>query len=176
YSLVRRKAKWLIIPAIIGGSTLLADGMITPAITVSSAIEGLAIRHPQVPTVRSVVIIIRPLFLIQRFGTSIVGRVIGPMMFIWFSMIGILGASYLKHATEVFYALNPYYAISTIISHPNALFLIGAIFLCTTGAEALYSDMGHCGKSNIRVSWIFVKIALVLNYFGQGAWLLEHAG
>lgn len=176
YSLVRRKAKWLIIPAIIGGSTLLADGMITPAITISSAIEGLAIRHPQVPTAPIVVIIISLLFVIQRFGTSIVGRVFGPMMFIWFSMIGILGASYLKHAPEVFYALNPYYAISTIINHPNALFLIGAIFLCTTGAEALYSDMGHCGKSNIRVSWIFVKIALVLNYFGQGAWLLEHAG
>src|SRR5690606_4438645 len=103
-----------------------------------------------------------------------VGRVFGPLMFIWFSVIGILGMSYIIHAPEVFAALNPYYAIQTIVHYPNALFLIGAIFLCTTGAEALYSDMGHCGKSNIRISWIYVKIMLIFNYFGQGAWLMEH--
>lgn len=176
YSLVRKKAKWLIIPAIVGASTLLADGMITPAITISSAIEGLAIHYPHVPTVPIVVFIISILFIIQRFGTSIVGRVFGPMMFVWFSMIGTLGFLYVVEAPEVFKAINPYYAINTIINHPNALFLIGAIFLCTTGAEALYSDMGHCGKANIRISWLYVKAALVLNYFGQGAWLLQHAG
>ncbi|MBD1423618.1 KUP/HAK/KT family potassium transporter [Sphingobacterium chuzhouense] len=176
YSLVRKKAKWLIIPAIIGASALLADGMITPAITISSAIEGLAIRNPDIPTVPIVIAIISLLFLIQRFGTSIVGRIFGPLMFVWFSMIGILGLLYIIRAPEVFYALNPYYAVSTIIDHPNSLFLIGAIFLCTTGAEALYSDMGHCGKSNIRVSWIFVKLMLIFNYFGQGGWLMEHAG
>ncbi len=176
YSLVRKKAKWLIIPAIIGASTLLADGMITPAITISSAIEGLAIHYPEVPTVPIVVFIISILFIIQRFGTSIVGRIFGPLMFIWFSTIGILGFIYVLQAPEIFAALNPYYAISTLINHPNALFFIGAIFLCTTGAEALYSDMGHCGKANIRVSWIFVKLMLVLNYFGQGVWLLQHAG
>ena len=176
YSLVRRKAKWLIIPAIIGASTLLADGMITPAITISSAVEGLAIHNPNIPTVPIVVGIISLLFFIQRFGTSIVGRVFGPLMLIWFSTIGVLGFSYIDDAPEVLKAFNPYYAIQTIINYPNALFIIGAIFLCTTGAEALYSDMGHCGKSNIRVSWIFVKSALVLNYFGQGAWLILHEG
>jgi len=176
YSLVRRKAKWLIIPAIIGASTLLADGMITPAITISSAIEGLAIHNPEFPTVPIVIAIISLLFLIQRFGTSIVGRLFGPLMLVWFSTIGILGLSYIGKAPEVIKALNPMYAIETLIHYPNALFLIGAIFLCTTGAEALYSDMGHAGKSNIRVSWIFVKIALILNYFGQGAWLLLHEG
>lgn len=176
YSLVKRKARWLIIPAILGASTLLADGMITPAITISSAIEGLAIHNNQIPTVPIVIIIISFLFLIQRFGTSIVGRVFGPLMFIWFSTIGILGFNYIHIAPEVLKAINPYYAINTLIHYPNALLIIGAIFLCTTGAEALYSDMGHCGKSNIRVSWIFVKITLVLNYFGQGAFLISHAG
>lgn len=176
YSLVRRRAKWLIIPAIIGASTLLADGMITPAITISSAIEGLAIHNPEFPTVPVVVIIISLLFLIQRFGTSIVGRVFGPLMFIWFSTIGVLGFSYIHNAPEVIKAINPYYAIHTIIHYPNSLFIIGAIFLCTTGAEALYSDMGHCGKANIRISWIYVKITLILNYFGQGAWLIMHEG
>ncbi len=176
YSLVRHKAKWLIIPAIIGASTLLADGMITPAITISSAIEGLAIHNPNFPTVPIVIAIISLLFLIQRFGTSIVGRLFGPLMLIWFSTIGILGLSYIGQAPEVIKALNPIYAINTIINYPNALFFIGAIFLCTTGAEALYSDMGHAGKSNIRISWIFVKVSLILNYFGQGAWLLIHEG
>ncbi|MGN0002835.1 MAG: KUP/HAK/KT family potassium transporter [Sphingobacterium composti] len=176
YSLVRRKAKWLIIPAIVGASTLLADGMITPAITISSAVEGLAIHNPDIPTVPIVIVIISILFLIQRFGTSIVGKVFGPLMLIWFSTIGILGFNYIDEAPEILKAINPYYAIQTIINYPNALFIIGAIFLCTTGAEALYSDMGHCGKSNIRVSWIFVKITLILNYFGQGAYLLMHEG
>lgn len=176
YSLVRRKAKWLIIPAIVGASTLLADGMITPAITISSAIEGLAIDNPTIPTVPIVISIISILFLIQRFGTSIVGKVFGPLMLIWFTTIGVLGFNYIDRAPEVLNAVNPYYALQTIIHYPNALFIIGAIFLCTTGAEALYSDMGHCGKSNIRVSWIFVKTALILNYFGQGAYLITQDG
>jgi KUP system potassium uptake protein len=176
YSLVRRKAKWLIIPAIVGASTLLADGMITPAITISSAIEGLAIFNPDIPTVPIVIVIISCLFLIQRFGTSIVGRVFGPLMLVWFSVIGILGFNAIDHAPEILKAINPYYALKTVLYYPNALFIIGAIFLCTTGAEALYSDMGHCGKDNIRVSWIFVKLTLVLNYFGQGAWLIAHNG
>src|SRR5690606_10007994 len=176
YSLVKRKAKWLIIPAIIGAAALLADGMITPAITISSAVEGLAIRNPGFPVIPLVVTIVSLLFLIQRFGTSIVGRVFGPLMFVWFSTIGLVGFLYIDQAPEVFKALNPYYAVQTIINYPNALFIIGAIFLCTTGAEALYSDMGHCGKMNIRVSWIFVKLTLILNYFGQGAWLIAHDG
>ncbi|EEI94059.1 potassium transporter [Sphingobacterium spiritivorum ATCC 33300] len=176
YSLVKRQAKWLIIPAIIGASTLLADGMLTPAITISSAIEGLAINNPTIQTVPIVIIIISGLFLIQRFGTSIVGKVFGPLMLTWFLTIGILGVSYIDEAPQVLKAINPYYAFKLIVSTPNALFIIGGVFLCTTGAEALYSDMGHCGKANIRISWILVKICLLLNYFGQGAWLLAHSG
>ncbi|WP_270088245.1 KUP/HAK/KT family potassium transporter [Sphingobacterium sp. SYP-B4668] len=176
YSLVRRQAKWLIIPAIIGAAALLADGMLTPAITISSAVEGLAIHNPTLQTVPIVIAIISGLFLIQRFGTSIVGKVFGPLMFVWFVTIGILGLTYIDQAPEVLKALNPYYAIKLIATTPNALFIIGGVFLCTTGAEALYSDMGHCGKANIRISWILVKVCLLLNYFGQGAWLLEHAG
>ncbi|WP_166333631.1 KUP/HAK/KT family potassium transporter [Sphingobacterium chungjuense] len=176
YSLVRRKSKWLIIPAIIGASTLLADGMITPAITISSAVEGLSMMNANIPTVPIVVLIISLLFVIQRFGTSVVGRVFGPIMLIWFVVIGTLGVLHIDQAPYVLKAFNPWYAVQTIVQHPHSLFIIGAIFLCTTGAEALYSDMGHCGKSNIRISWIFVKSMLLLNYLGQGAWLLTHQG
>lgn len=176
YSLVRRRAKWLIFPAMIGGASLLADGMITPPITVSSAIEGLRIYFPEIPTVPIVIAIISSLFLIQRFGTSIVGKVFGPLMFIWFSMMGIMGALHLFTMVDILKAINPYYAYFILVNYPNAWFILGAVFLCTTGAEALYSDLGHCGRSNIRISWIFVKLTLLLNYFGQGAWLLQHEG
>lgn len=176
YSLVRRKAKWLIFPAMIGGASLLADGMITPPITVSSAIEGLRIYFPQMPTMPIVILIISFLFLIQRFGTSIVGKVFGPLMFIWFSMMGLIGALFIIEMPEVFKAINPYYAYYILANYPNSWFILGAVFLCTTGAEALYSDLGHCGRANIRISWIFVKSCLILNYFGQGAWLLQHEG
>ena len=176
YSLVRKRAPWLIFPAMIGAATLLADGMITPAITISSAIEGLDIKFPGLPTVPIVVTIISLLFIIQRFGTSVVGKVFGPLMTIWFSIIGVLGLSHLHLAPEVMKAINPYYAFHILITYPHSLLLIGAVFLCTTGAEALYSDMGHCGKNNIRISWIYVKITLILNYFGQGAWLLTQEG
>src|SRR5690606_12506811 len=154
----------------------LADGMITPAITISSAVEGLAIKTPGFPTIPVVVLIISMLFIIQRFGTNIVDRVFGPLMFIWFTTIVISGFSYLGHNPEIWKATNPYYAYHLLANYPNAWFLIGAIFLCTTGAEALYSDMGHCGKSNIRISWIYAKLMFIFNYFGQGAWLLGHVG
>ncbi|MGE8380106.1 MAG: KUP/HAK/KT family potassium transporter, partial [Sphingobacterium sp.] len=176
YSLVRKRAPWLIFPAMIGAATLLADGMITPAITISSAIEGLDIKFPGLPTVPIVVTIISLLFIIQRFGTSVVGKVFGPLMTIWFTIIGVLGLSHIHLAPEVMKAINPYYAFHILITYPHSLLLIGAVFLCTTGAEALYSDMGHCGKANIRISWIYVKITLILNYFGQGAWLLTQEG
>ncbi len=176
YSLVRRRAKWLIFPAMVGGAALLADGMITPPITVSSAIEGLRIYFPDIPTVPIVIGIISFLFLIQRFGTSIVGKVFGPFMFVWFSMMGVVGLLYVIEMPEIFKALNPYYAYHVLVTYPNSWFILGAVFLCTTGAEALYSDLGHCGRSNIRISWIFVKSCLLLNYFGQGVWLLQHQG
>jgi len=176
FSLVRRRAKWLLIPAIVGGCALLADGIITPPITVSSAIEGLDILYPHLPTVYIVVAILTALFLIQRFGTALVGKGFGPIMFIWFTMMGVLGMNYIIQQPTIFAALNPYYAIHLLFTNPNFFIILGAVFLCTTGAEALYSDLGHCGRANIRVSWIYVKISLVLSYLGQGVWLLQHEG
>jgi len=176
FALVRRRKPFLIVPAIIGGCALLADGMITPPISVSSAIEGLTIRYPELPTIPIVIAIITGIFLLQRMGTSIVGKLFGPVMIIWFGMLGVLGIHGLGENLGVFRALNPYYAYDLLTAYPHGFWLLGAVFLCTTGAEALYSDMGHCGKHNIRVSWIFVKSTLVLNYFGQGAWLLNHIG
>lgn len=178
FSLVRRRAKWLIIPAVIGGCALLADGIITPPITISSAIEGLRAYYPNLPTVDIVIAIIAALFFIQQFGTSLVGKAFGPLMFIWFSMMGVLGIMFVAHDPSIIRALSPHYAIELLISSKsNAAFnIIGAVFLCTTGAEALYSDLGHCGRDNIRVSWVYVKATLVLNYLGQAVWLLEHKG
>ncbi|WP_026903960.1 KUP/HAK/KT family potassium transporter [Pedobacter glucosidilyticus] len=173
YSLVKRKAKWLVIPAIIGGCALLADGIITPPITVSSAIEGLEILYPGLQTIPIVIGIITGLFIIQQFGTSLVGKAFGPIMFIWFSMMGVLGLSYLIKSPDIIEAINPYYAYNLLANYPAALAILGAVFLCTTGAEALYSDLGHCGRSNIRISWIYVKSCLVLNYLGQGVYLMS---
>jgi KUP system potassium uptake protein len=177
YALVRRtKIKWLIIPAIIGGSALLADGIITPPISVSSAVEGLRTYYPDINTVPIVIGILFVLFFIQQFGTNIVGKFFAPMMLIWFGMLGILGGIQVFDNFEVFKALNPYYAYHLLTIHPEGFYVLGAVFLCTTGAEALYSDMGHCGRKNIRVSWIFVKTMLVLNYFGQAAYLIQFEG
>ena len=177
FTLVRRnKFKWLLVPAVIGGSALLADGIITPPISVSAAIEGLRFFQPGLNTVPIVIGILFGLFFIQQFGTGFVGKFFGPLMTIWFLMLGILGISQLSSNWEVLSALNPYYTYELLASHPKGILILGSVFLCTTGAEALYSDLGHCGKNNIRVSWIFVKSMLVLNYFGQGAWLILHQG
>jgi len=173
YSLVKRKAKWLVIPAIIGGCALLADGIITPPITISAAIEGLEIFYPGLKTIPIVIAIITVLFIIQQFGTSLVGKAFGPIMFIWFTMMGVLGISYIVKYPMILRAINPYYAFDLLVNKPGALAILGAVFLCTTGAEALYSDLGHCGKQNIRISWIYVKACLLLNYFGQGVYLWE---
>ena len=181
YALVRRYGKWLAIPAIIGAGTLLADGIITPPISVASAIEGLG----QVPKLANIMVpgswliigivigIILLLFFFQQFGTKVVGAAFGPVMLIWFLMIGTLGGIQIGHNLSVLGALNPFYGIRMLITHPNGFWLLGAVFLCTTGAEALYSDLGHCGRKNIQMAWIFVKTCLLLNYFGQGAWVLE---
>jgi KUP system potassium uptake protein len=174
YSLVRKKAKWLVVPAIIGGAALLADGMITPSITVTSAIEGLKLKFPTVPVLPIVISIIALLFIIQQFGTNLVGKLFGPIMFFWFAALGITGIMHVSDDPMVFKALNPYYAIHLLVTNPSALLILGGVFLCTTGAEALYSDLGHCGKKNIRISWIFVKLMLILNYLGQGAWVLSN--
>lgn len=177
YALVRRyKASWVIYPAIIGCCTLLADGFITPAISISSAVEGITIDYPHINTIPIVIGILILLFFFQQFGTNVVGKIFGPIMTVWFLLIGALGIYHLMGNADVFHAVNPYYAFQFLTEYPKGFWLLGAVFLCTTGAEALYSDLGHCGKANIRIGWIFVKIALFLNYFGQGAWLLTHEG
>lgn len=177
YALVRRRAKWLLVPAILGGAALLADGLITPPISVSSAVEGLRIISPNIPTVPIVIGILIGLFSVQHFGTKKVGVSFGPAMVLWFSMLAILGLIQIMQEPSVLWAINPLDGIALLTHREHGFLLLGAVFLCTTGAEALYSDLGHCGKSNIRVSWGFVKIALLLNYFGQGAWLMaQHGG
>jgi KUP system potassium uptake protein len=176
YALVRRyKVTWTIFPAIIGCASLIADGFITPPISISSAIEGLRILNPDIPTVPIVLTILAGLFVFQQFGSRIVGGIFGPVMLLWFSMIGILGAKEIIRYPAVLAALNPFYAIHLLAAYPGGFWLLGAVFLCTTGGEALYSDLGHCGKSNIRVSWIFVLAMLLLNYFGQSAFVLSHS-
>ncbi|MEO6869370.1 MAG: KUP/HAK/KT family potassium transporter [Ginsengibacter sp.] len=179
YALIRRQKRWLVFPAMIGGASILADGIITPSITVTSAIEGLK----QIPffsgispdtVVYIVIVILLLLFFSQQFGTANIGRLFGPMMFFWFLMLAVLGFMHLSDGLYIFKSLNPVYAIRLLTIYPNGFWILGAVFLCTTGAEALYSDLGHCGKKNIRVSWIYVKISLIINYLGQGAWLLAN--
>ncbi|MDN3657757.1 KUP/HAK/KT family potassium transporter [Ferruginibacter paludis] len=181
YTLVRRQKRWLVIPAMIGGAALLADGMITPPISVSSAIEGLkqidAFKHIEQITIIYIVLgILLFLFFLQQFGTASIGKLFGPIMMIWFTMLAVFGIIHLTDDWDIFRAFNPYYAIKLLTNYPKGFWILGAVFLCTTGAEALYSDLGHCGRANIRFSWIFVKSCLILNYLGQGAWLLSHHG
>lgn len=185
FALVRRHAKWLTLPAIIGGATLLADGIITPPISVASAVEGLKMLHHKdgtpfvTDTVPLVIIILTVLFLFQIFGTKVVGKFFGPIMLLWFSMLGVTGLLWIQQDWSILRAISPVYAWELLTTHQAGsagFWTLGAVFLCTTGAEALYSDLGHCGRGNIRISWIFVKIALLLQYFGQGAWLLANQG
>lgn len=174
FALIRRKSTWAAILTMIGGGALLADGVITPAITVTSSIEGLQIFDPQLSVLPIVLAIFAVIFFMQQFGTNVIGVAFGPMMVVWFSMLGILGFSQIIQHPAILNALSPVWAVRFMAHFPGAFVLLGAIFLCTTGAEALYSDLGHCGKKNIRVSWIFVKTTLILNYFGQGAWVMMH--
>lgn len=175
YALVHNYGKWLAIPTILGATTLLADGIITPPISVASAVEGITMLKglEHIPTVPIVIIILSLLFFFQRFGTHKVGGVFGPVMVVWFSMLFIVGISKILHFPSVINALNPYYAYELLTQYPKGFWLLGAVFLATTGAEALYSDLGHCGKNNIRITWMFVKICLLINYLGQAAWLLH---
>lgn len=177
YALVRRyRVSWTIYPAIIGCAALIADGFITPPISISSAVEGLRVINPEISMNQVQVIVIAiliALFVFQQFGTRVVGGIFGPVMFIWFSMIGVLGFIQLIKYPFVLHALNPFYAFDLLAHYPGGFWLLGAVFLCTTGAEALYSDLGHCGKPNIRLSWGFVVVMLLLSYFGQSAYLLR---
>jgi len=174
FALLRKRRAWAYVLALIGGSTLLADGIITPAITVTSSIEGLKILNPDIPVVLIVVSILSVLFFVQQFGTKILGKSFGLLMVIWFLVIAFWGTNQLVQNPEVIAAINPYYAIQLLINHPGGFFVMGAVFLATTGAEALYSDLGHCGIRNIRISWIFVKVSLILSYFGQAAWVIRN--
>lgn len=181
YTQVKRRRKWLIAPAMIGGAALLADGMITPPISVTSAVEGLtqlpqfaAITETQIVTI--VLCILSVLFFMQQFGTASIGKMFGPIMMVWFVMLAVLGIYNMTSDLSVIKAFNPVYAVKLLTMYPKGFWILGAIFLCTTGAEALYSDMGHCGKNNIRASWIVVKVCLILNYLGQGAYLLGQEG
>lgn len=177
FSLVRKstKSKWTFIVAAIGASTLLADGIITPAMTVTSAVEGLRSLYAPTPVIPIVLVIITLIFFVQRSGTSKIGKFFGPAMLVWFLMLGTLGIMNIWNDLSIFKAFNPYYAVRLIVSHPEWMFILGAVFLCTTGAEALYADLGHCGRYNITFSWFFVKVMLILNYLGQGAWILSGA-
>lgn len=183
FTLVRKRSKWLVIPAMIGGSALLADGMLTPAVTVTSAVEGLKLLpvfhdffgNNQSNIVILVIFIIFTLFFIQHIGTEFIGKLFGPVMLIWFSSLALFGIINLSGNLSMLRALSPYYAINILFSSDNKVgfFILGGIFLCSTGAEALYSDLGHVGKKNIHFTWPFIKICLLLNYFGQGAWVLS---
>ena len=182
FALVRRRKKWLVIPAMIGGAALLADGIITPPISITSAVEGLReldkFKDISTNTVVYIVLgIISVFFFAQQFGTSSIGKLFGPFMGVWFAMLAVLGIVHITDDLSVFNSLNPYYGIHFLFNYEEGFWLLGAVFLCTTGAEALYSDLGHCGRGNIRTSWMFVKSCLLINYFGQGASLLKnHTG
>ena len=176
FTLIRKRGyRWLFIVAILGASTLIADGVITPAITVTSAIEGLHGLSTDIPIVPIVLFIISTVFFIQRFGTGSIGTYFGPFMLVWFLLLGILGMIHVVDYPYIIKAFNPYYAIKLLTSSPEWFLILGAVFLCTTGAEALYSDLGHCGRRNITISWIFVKVMLILNYMGQGAYIVSHS-
>ncbi len=176
FALLRRQPRgWLYIVAAVGAAMLVADGVITPAITVTTAVEGLRIVAPSTPVMPVVIGVILLIFMMQRVGTGRIGRCFGPFMLAWFLMLGVLGAVNLPACPEVLKAFNPWYAVKLLVSSPSWFMIMGAVFLCTTGAEALYSDLGHCGRRNITASWMFVKVMLILNYLGQGAWLLTHA-
>ncbi len=176
YALVRRKKRWIFIPAAIGGAALLADGVITPSITVLSSVEGLKLATQNIPVVPVTLVIITFLFLFQQFGTRSIGKTFGPIMLIWFIMLAFLGILHIVTYPEVLKAFNPVYAIRLLTEYPGGFVLLGAVFLCTTGAEALYSDLGHVGFKNIRITWMLVKISLILDYLGQGAWILHESG
>ena len=176
FTLIRKRGyHWLFIVAILGASTLIADGVITPAITVTSAIEGLHGLSTDIPIVPIVLFIISTVFFIQRFGTGSIGTYFGPFMLVWFLLLGILGMIHVVDYPYIIKAFNPYYAIKLLASSSEWFLILGAVFLCTTGAEALYSDLGHCGRRNITISWIFVKVMLILNYMGQGAYIVSHS-
>lgn len=175
YALVSRYGKYMVIPTILGATTLLADGIITPPISVASAVEGLTIVKglEHLPTVPIVIVILSALFFFQRFGKQKVGSTFGPAMLVWFAMLSTLGIVQIVQYPTILKALNPVYAYRLLSEYPQGFWLLGAVFLATRGAEALYSDLGHCGRKNIRITWAGVKTCIMLNYMGQAAWIMN---
>lgn len=187
FSLVKRCGRWLIIPAMVGGAALLADGILTPAVTVTTAVEGLRTVdyfHALIGDSQNVVVVITvcilcALFILQKAGTSKIGKAFGPIMMVWFGFLAVAGVANIVTDVSVLRALNPLRGIMFLFDgnlNAAGLMVLGNVFLCTTGAEALYSDMGHVGKPNIYASWPFVKACLILNYLGQGAWIIANQG
>jgi len=176
FALIRRHAKWLLWPAIMGGSFMIADSLITPPISVTSAIEGLKGVQPDIPILPITIAILVALFLFQRTGTGSIGKFFGPAMIVWFSMIAVLGYTNLTKDPSVLKAINPTYAFRMVTQYPGGFWVLGGVFLCATGAEALYADMGHVGRKNIQMAWIMIKISLILCYFGEAALLENHIG
>src|SRR5690606_3547764 len=178
YSLIRRiTPQWTVYVAMLGCAALLADGMITPAISLTASVEGLRALNPHVPVIPIVVVILIGLFAFQQFGTDRIGKSFGPIMLVWFSMLAFFGLTAMSGDLAILKAVNPSYAFHILTSHPGAWVIVGAVFLCVTGAEAMYSDLGHVGRVNIQMAWIYVKASLLINYFGQGAWLINtHEG
>lgn len=175
YSLIKRAApRWTIYVAMLGCAALLADGIITPAISLTASVEGLRVLHDNVPIIPIVIVVLVALFTFQQFGTEKIGKSFGPIMLVWFSMLAFWGIVWISGDWSILKAVNPYYAYNILAHHPSSWIIVGAVFLCVTGAEALYSDLGHVGRQNIRVAWIFVKTALLINYFGQGAYVLAN--
>lgn len=173
FALIKGKSTWAVILTMIGGAALLADGVLGPSITITAAMEGLRLFNPDIPVIPIVLIVIAGVFFIQQFGTNFVGRSFGPIMVTWFLMLGVLGFSQVLMYPEILRAISPEYAYVFLKDYPGAFILLGAVFLATTGAEALYANLGHCGRNNIRITWVYVKVMLLLNYFGQGAWLIR---
>lgn len=184
YSLVKDCGAWLIVPTMVGGCTMLADGVLTPAVTVTTAVEGLRsielmnrfLGEGQTVVLIITITIVCALFLIQRNGTSAIGKLFGPVMLVWFTFLGVTGIWLALGDLSILRALNPIYAIKVLVSPGNkaGLMILGSVFLCTTGAEALYTDMGHVGRGNILRSWPFVKVCLILNYMGQCVWIIHN--
>lgn len=175
YSLIKRSShKWIYGIAAVGAATLVADGVITPAVTVTSAVEGLRSLSPDIPVIPIVLTVIALIFVIQGLGTNKIGKWFGPVMLLWFLSLGVFGTVNIASYPAILKSFNPYYAYMLLTHYPEWFLILGAVFLCTTGAEALYSDLGHCGRKNISAAWLMVKIMLMLNYLGQGAWIIAN--
>jgi len=174
YASLRKKTSLKALLLIAGGSAMLATGIIAPSITLTSSVEGFETILPSFPVIPVVLGIFLIFFLVQRFMPGFIGNTSGPVLALWFSMTGFIGIMQLVQHPAVLAALNPIYAVRFLVQYPGGFILAGVAFLSVAGAESFFQELGKYSKSNIRILWIFVKIILVVSYFGQGAWLLDH--